>query len=321
VALLVGLLALGASARAAGEGEEQGLARCAALLEPEERLACYDELGAARPAPPPRSFIERSWDLYDEVKPFRPWPHRPVYVLPARWSNDPNEEPFRVLANGDLATPLDVQSVEVKFQASFKTKLLDDLLGGPGDLWFGYTQQSHFQFYNTDASRPFRETNYEPELALAFPLRRRGAGWTWRMIGAGVVHQPNGRSEPLSRSWNRLYGMAAIERGPLSILLRPWVRVDSTDPDDDDNPGIEDFVGRFEASLLWQVERQVLTLRGRTNLDLDGHHGSLEVDWYFPLGSVVRGQLQVFHGYGESLIDYNHSQTTLGVGLVLFDPF
>jgi len=314
MAVLASAIVLGAPVRAADESKEEGLARCAALVDAGERLACYDELTAIQPPAPPRSFIERSWDLHDEVKPLRPWPHRPVFVLPARGSNDPNEEPFRELASDDTPTTLNVQPVEVKFQISFKTKLLNDLLGGPGDLWFGYTQQSHFQFYNSDASRPFRETNYEPELALSFPLRRRWGGWTWRMFGAGVVHQSNGRSEPLSRSWNRLYGMAAVERGPVSILLRPWVRVDSTDSDDDDNPGITDFVGRFEASLVWQLERQILALRGRTNLQFDGHHGSLEADWYFPLGSKVRGQLQVFHGYGESLIDYNQLRTRVGVG-------
>jgi len=295
---------------------------CAAMENEIARLACYDALAAGQPPPPSESYLERHWDLRDQGKRFRPWPHRPVYVLPARWTDAPNTGPFQELAaaTGDPER-VDVQPVETKFQISFKTKLLDDFLGGPGDLWFGFTQQSHFQIYNNSASRPFRETDYEPEVMLTFPTRRNWGKWSWRMAGLGVVHQSNGRSEPLSRSWNRIYAVVAGERGPVSIELRPWVRFDSTDPEDDDNPGIADFVGRMEALVVWQPGRQRLVFRGRSNLELDESRGSLAVDWFFPIRARLRGQLQLFTGYGESLIDYDHRQTTVGLGLLLFDPF
>ena len=37
----------------------------------------------------------------------------------------------------------------------------------------------------------------------------------------------------------------------------------------------------------------------------------------FPLWGKLRGYGSVFHGYGDSLIDYNHKQTRFGLGLAL----
>lgn len=297
------------------------LRRCAAVVDSAERLACFDAVMREEPEAPKATFLERHWDLAGQGGVLRPWPHRPTYVLPGRWTDDVNDEPFAE-AGGDAATaPPKVQSIEAKFQVSFKTKLWEGMFGGPGNLWFGYTQQSHFQIYNASESRPFRETDFEPELIAAFPTRRTWGAWSWRMVGVGVAHQSNGRSEPLSRSWNRIYGIVAGERGNLALQLRGWVRFDSTDRQDDDNPEIEEFIGRAEALVNYMAGRHVLGLRFRSNVDPDPHRGSFQADWFYPIGERLRGQVQLFTGYGESLIDFDHRQTALGVGFLLFDPF
>ena len=48
-----------------------------------------------------------------------------------------------------------------------------------------------------------------------------------------------------------------------------------------------------------------------------------EADWGFPIGNygTLRGHVQVFHGYGESLIDYNHKATYVGLGISMLEWF
>jgi phospholipase A1 len=43
------------------------------------------------------------------------------------------------------------------------------------------------------------------------------------------------------------------------------------------------------------------------------------VDWSFPIHRNLKGFVQVFSGFGETLIDYNHRQTTFGIGVALVD--
>ena len=99
-------------------------------------------------------------------------------------------------------------------------------------LWFGYTQQSHWQLFNRDLSRPFRNTDHEPELTYVFPhFLSLPGGWTYRMTGVGVVHQSNGQSLPLSRSWNRTYLMAAADKiadngDRFTLQVKVWSRLD-----------------------------------------------------------------------------------------------
>jgi phospholipase A1/A2 len=184
-------------------------------------------------------------------------------------------------------------------------------------LWGAYTQSSRWQVYNGPASRPFRETDFEPELILAWPMDATLGGWRLRTGSLSLTHQSNGRSLPLSRSWNRVIGTLAAERGEWVAELRPWVRIHEN-PADDDNPDIEDHIGRGELRLsrYWGSHALLLNLRHSLRGGARSN-GSVQMDWVFPLRGELHGILQVFSGHGESLIDYNVQQTRVGLGVTI----
>lgn len=260
------------------------------------------------------------WELQDSLRngTFLITPYKPNYVLPAVWSSAPNCTPY---SEGDTipTVPIPLDDVELKFQLSFKMKVAQGLFGNRGDLWIGYTQSSRWQVYNYALSRPLRETNYEPEVLLSFPTDYRFLGLHGKLLTFGLVHQSNGRSDPLSRSWNRLMAQVGMERGHCTLLLRPWWRIPE-DPDVDDNPGISDLIGNGEVLLLYQHGRHLFSVQARTSfVSSPFHGGSIQGDWSYTISGNLKAHLQVFHGYGESLIDYNHQQTTVGIGISLLE--
>lgn len=246
-------------------------------------------------------------------------PYKPIYLLPFRYTTDVNRQPDTRNTDSTyvVPAPIDYNSVELKFQVSFKVKIFQDMLWRHADLWAAYTQVSHWQLYNSKLSRPFRETNYEPELILNFPLDFKLFGFNARMASVAFNHQSNGRSRPLSRSWNRIIFQFGLEKDHWSINLRPWIRLSDSE---DDNPKISDYLGRADLNVVYANEGHVFSLIGSHNLSFGtAVKGNLTFSWSFPLKGNLRGYMQASHGYGESLIDYNHRQTTAGVGLSLIE--
>ena len=268
------------------------------------------------------SLLDSRWELAKDSKlgVFQMRAYKPVYLFPAFWTSDVNESPSSPNPDNTVDAPQNLTSVETKFQLSFKTKFAENLFGDNGDLWGAYTQSSRWQVYNGEESRPFRETNYEPEVMLVFRNNYSLGGWKGRMTGIGVNHQSNGRGDPLSRSWNRVILSAGLDRGNWAFIIRPWWRI--PDGNDDDNPDMEDYVGRGDAMLAYSNGRHEFTVLGRHSLrGGDASHGALQLDWGFPIDRTLRGHVQVFHGYGESLIDYNHRATYVGLGISLLEWF
>ena len=326
--------------------------RCAAIASNAERLACYDRASLlANPLPPTAadekapaerglkdrlatfssgendrlrshgSALTDQWELdaASQRGVFVLRPYKPIYILPVSYTDHVNQSPSSSAIGYTSAEQGNLDAVEARVQFSLKTKALENLFGDNGDLWLGYTQSSRWQAYNSDLSRPFRETNYEPEAMLAFHTNYELLGFKGSLASIGVNHQSNGRALPLSRSWDRVIAQAGFEKDDWMVLVRPWWRIPESDGSDE-NPGIENYIGRGELTVARQWEGQVFSLQARHSLrGGEDSRGSLQLGWSFPIAGDLKGYVQVFSGYGESLIDYNHRQTVIGVGVSVFD--
>ncbi|VXC65670.1 phospholipase A [Massilia sp. 9I] len=356
-ALLPLLFALPATAQQTPPSIQQQLGDCSKLVETNARLACFDRLAVAHGATPAAPALEAApapavasmtpgqqptafpvkpqpdpaasvdpvveaaaeytmaghWELDDKHRRgtfvFRP--HNPNYLIAAR-TYRPNEAPYEPFRAADFTGKL--SHAELQYQLGFKMKLVETAFESPVDVWFGYTQNSFWQAGNREASSPFRETNYQPEVMVVTPLNFGVFGANLKYLNLGLNHQSNGQSSTLSRSWNRLYAEVGLERGRLSLTGRVWKRIKES-AEDDNNPDITDYMGRAELAGTYRVDGHEFSALLRRNFST--RKGATQLGWAFPLAGPLKGYLHWFSGYGQSLIDYNYFQRTIGAGVVV----
>ncbi len=355
----------GAGVARAGDLEER-IAACAGMTDADARLKCFDEAVASTTAPEKTvledapvlpssdekkelSVLTRHWDLdpANRRNPFILRPYRLNYFLAAAYNSSPNDE-----VGLEYDSNAKAQFNEAKFQLSFKAKVWEDVLQKPlqgfyntvgvvqgVDVWMAYTQMSFWQLYNSAFSSPFRDTNYEPEAIINFRSRYvlPGLGGTrLQFFNIGFNHQSNGRSRPLSRSWNRIIGGVGLEKDNFNVQLKTWYRLPEDDVDDD-NPDLIRFMGYGEllATFFWEKQRFAVMLRNNFRQD---NLGAVQLDWSLPpitLGKLLFGSfvseatlnkyltdkfslyVQYFNGYGEGMMDYNKSMNRISAGIML----
>lgn len=254
---------------------------------------------------------------YTQYNPFVMTPHYRNYILPVSyWDNPQWNDPTR---NG---APID--RIEAKFQISIKTPLWDDFLGG-STLYGAFTSVSYWQVYNTDLSKPFRETNYQPEIFLTRPIDWRLGPIDSELVSFGYMHQSNGQDIPVSRSWDRLFFSYVFKAGSYYYVIRPWWRIpeknksSAIDRTGDDNPDIEHYLGNFEFHVARAFGNHVAEIMIRNNLNASNNKGAFQLDYSFPFSKRFKGLVQVFTGYGDSLINYDDYETRYSIGILLTD--
>ena len=290
------LILLCACAAVSAQAAKPNWKACADKPNDSERLACYDKLTGQHYTE--RSALTRAWDLDGRGNPDAEGIRR---LEPYR-ANQPNELKFQFSAKSEIGN---FREMDLLWFRDFR-------------IWGGFTQQSYWQLFNSSQSSPFRETNYEPELIGTFGT---GQAQGWKLLNIGLSHQSNGRNNPFSRSWNRVYAQGGWEQGNYYLLARGWWRIPEP-AGNDDNPDIQQFLGRAEMEVHWSPDQDdEVTLLARSNLSAGQPRGFVQLDWSTPVHfwHLARLSLQLATGYGNSLIDYNHKQTTFGFGLTFKD--
>lgn len=312
----IGLFVLASTASVAKPPEktsgDRKTADCARLQDDDQRLACYDARHSTTEPEQkraPGSILSFSGRFVS---------HRSNYILPFSWVDSPNRAPESPRL-GAATYDFDLNKKEAKYQLSFKVPVLTGLLDKKTTLWFGYTQLSFWQVYNTDDSAPFRETNFEPELFLQYHADREFGPGTLTHVTLGLNHQSNGGAEPQSRSWNRVLASASYRYERWQFRIQPWYRLPESDRDND-NQDLQRHIGYadYYASYRWQGDKS-LSLKLRNNLRTDDNKTSVQLGYSFPLGGTLKGYIQYYNGYGESLIDYNERIHRIGFGFMIND--
>ncbi|MEW5757537.1 MAG: phospholipase A [Pseudomonadota bacterium] len=225
--------------------------------------------------------------------------HKDIYLAPLSWSREYHG-----------------REMEVNFQISAKVQLFNS------NLYFAFTQKSFWQAYNGTQSSPFRETNYNPE--IFYRIAPRGP-WlhNWGM-DIGVEHESNGQALPGSRSWNRVYVTPYFPRRHDLLHVKFWYRIPEPrrhhplDAEGDDNPDIEHYLGYAELRYLKRFQDgdlMALMLRGNA----ERGRGAFQLNYDVPGRSKdMYYRFSLWHGYGETLIDYDRSLTRLSIGVSFF---
>ena len=223
-------------------------------------------------------------------------------------------QPVYLLAQPDLARG--------KFQVSLAIHLIripaaveDPTAAGGLDL--GYSQTSFWDLAGT--SRPIEDRSYRPEAWYHQPLP--GLLIEEVAIDLGVSHESNGLTGPSSRSFNAIF----LRPEAVIPLARGWSldgapRLRAYVGDMSENPDLPRFRGHVDAEVAvnspggWRMAVAA-------HLGDRGDRATLQVDLTYPLslwtdhGLRAYLDLQVFDGWGETLLDYDQHSRRGMIGL------
>lgn len=239
-------------------------------------------------------------------------PYRPNYLLPFGYTTHDYKE----------WTPTDgtYKNYEAELQVSLKLAFKKNVLGY-AETWYGaYTQRSFWQLYIK--SSPFRESNYNPEVFVTFPVGSKEY-YGLKSITVGYAHNSNGQGniaetdnaslypelENRSRSINTIFAKATLQQGAFLFDLKVWIPIGNLD----DNPDILDYYGYGSIKALYFYKKSLFTFMGRLNPL--AQKGAVELTYSHPgyLDGVYLFA-KLFSGYGESLIEYNERLTKISIG-------
>jgi phospholipase A1 len=242
-------------------------------------------------------------------------PHRGTYLLPIVYNTKPHEDIY----SGIIGTLNNKKSdfykkEEAEFQISFMIPVERKFFDSNFDLNVAYTHHAWWQLYNKANSRPFRETNYTPEIFFRYvdPSTSQFAGIDLMAADIGFVHQSNGQIQALSKSWNRILGRTYLQSHGFLFFISGWYRLPETIKEDD-NRDIYEYMGYGELEIAKSFGKHTLSFK----TPIAARKISTDIKYSYPWKENLRWYLSMQSGYGHSLIEYNRSTQRYGVGIVL----
>ena len=263
-------------------------------------------------------------------------PYDTNFILPVSYGKDKPTRASASIHPNNIPSSLQNEfkydeNTEVEFQLSLKKQLSYDLFGFNEYINFAYTQKVWWQLYSD--SGPFRETNYLPEVFVNVPTSQSVDNVIGlKVVKFGFLHESNGQEGYRSRSWNRLYLTGKWQWKNLFLATRVWYRipesykadgyydgslgVDGANEAGDDNPDIAKYLGYGDIKINYLYKKSKFGLLIRNNLRFSDNKGAVEFNYSVPFidSPNTFWYLKVFHGYGESLIDYNREVSKIAFG-------
>jgi phospholipase A1 len=237
--------------------------------------------------------------------------YKPTYVIPYYYTFSPDNAIYR----GNTPNGESLKNDEIKYQLSFKVPVWKNIFGSVSSLYFAYTQMSYWQAYNRNAF--FRSTDYEPEFFLQNEFNWRvSKDWQINSINIGLVHQSNGYGNSLERSWNRAYLNMIASTEHWAIAVKPWI-IFHDSVYEEQNPNMANFLGYGTILVACKFSGNTISLETRNFIESGGRRSGNTLSWSFPMTKYLNGYVQVFSGYGQSLIEYDHRTNSVGLGFSL----
>ncbi|MFQ3675367.1 MAG: phospholipase A [Endomicrobiia bacterium] len=213
-----------------------------------------------------------------------------------------------------------------KFQVSLKCKLFVPTKNMETDgLYFAFTQISLWDMWGWKRSSPFLESNYSPEIFYRLGFKQNL--WFIEYMQLGILHESNGIGGidlKNSRTWDKIYFET---KSPLKIgivnnsfILRLWIPHHL-----EENPDITEYLGLgefiFETSVFESFFESKLHITIRKGTSTDWTKGSIQINYIFGPFYFIKFNhifvpslfVQLWQGYGETLLNYDKSYARLRV--------
>lgn len=242
-------------------------------------------------------------------------PHYVNYLLPFGYT----EQDYKSYASSD-----EYGHIEAELQVSLKLNIGNDLFGLGEKYYLSYSQRAFWQIY--EESSPFRETNYNPEMFIVFPISDHTTSFNLRSVTLAYSHLSNGQgkthdevlyaypSDDLdnrSRGIDNIYINFTFQHKTLITDFKIWTP-DFESKEKSDNPDIMEYIGYTKLKFTYFWGDNMFTLMGRGNPKTQ--KGAMEATYSYPLVNGTYLYAKIFSGYGESLIDYNNQITKFSIG-------